>query len=639
MEDTVGRKSVKAWNEVTVEITKMGEQLLWVSTNFAAVAKFLVQNISLIVSSGFVLFLASASTQGNILSAVFARLEISGAALQTVLLGPVGLVAGLGALIIVMAKVRQAAHDSQVAIIDEHRNAYESLLKNQQAAGAKRIEDTKREHRERTKITADYITSLSSQFNTINSIVTSEFSAIEDVAKSKLKSISSELESIFKDLATAGTKADKAMETSIQEVARTKQLIDDSAFERSVRYMTEEQKLVQQMMRAQKTALEAEKEYRDAAGNEELAKLAREKSVLAEKQLAEAKSTAESIRNSKEGYAAKQQAAYKLDEIEWQLEKSRKKRIEAELSFQKQRAKLQEQDHRVKVAQLAEELKLLSALVEKYREVRDPRTPGDVKERDRLEGQIRSVLQSVGGKLDVADLIGVRPAIEELTRGMLGGTDQAIKSMETSWTKLSKGIESRKLTVKVAFAGADGISAKIIEGLDLPDTIDPGQLTQQNKQKAEEILAAHEKITGEISDQKEQVLTLAKSMQEWNLSVATTRDQFAGLTEAGAATLRVSKGLVLTGKEYKNQLSAAEAESRAVVEMLKTAATTGKGLTTEQRKQLALHIQSVALLAQNANFNAATKQVMAAYLNDLTEAVTKTEKLSSCESGGGTAPL
>lgn len=512
MEGTIGRRAVKAWNDLEASVLEFGHTLLELTTPIIEGLNVLVKNFDLVAAG-----LIGAGTAALVMSG---KLTIATFSMTSLTASVVALKAAFFTLIPILAAVVIAigiaygiralkdSLDTATELAETHKNRIEDLTKTQEEATKRRIEATRKEFEERRKITGEFFSETSKAYR-------KHFEDIEisskvvgktlDAALSELMDKRRDAVELVKD---AVLDADDAIKDSMEVVAKTQESIANDAFEREKRHMTARQQLWAEIERAQATAAEARRAYSEAGADEEKIRDAREKSNLAEKRAEEAVAHAERLGN----YADLKRAEDELDKI-------RSDRLKAEGTFQLERKQLQQEVHQDRLRQLEEEGVKLELLVEKIKELSDPLTSEGVLksiEQRRADAErISELAPEIEKQLDTAfdfsmyERLGVAESMQQVGIDLQAALDQA----RIDWGSIIADFEAQltsksyEASVRISIENEYIIEEFVKRFGEIDPLGDPGKLGSQMEQIFEDIVQRYENLNATVENQNQAALT------------------------------------------------------------------------------------------------------------------------------------
>jgi hypothetical protein len=380
MESTIGRRSVKAWNDLDVSMIQAGDTLLRITTPMIEATAFLARNMDLVTGAVIGLGIAALAMTGKLaaMATGIAAVSISLAGLQAALfaVAPVLLIVG-GALAIVAAnRALQDSLDKSTELTEKQTKRAKELTKAHEKESKARIAATRKEFDERRKLTGKFFSDEATLIRKSTNLLNISSDAISKTLERRLDDLASQRKKAIKSIEEAVLGMDDAIKDSADIIKETQADISEAAFEQGNRSLNERQKLWREITRVQQTATEARRAYSEAGASEEKIRLAREKSELAENRAEEAVSAAEALSST-----------FDLQKAERALAKIRKDRITAEKRFQSARKALQTDVHKSALANLKLEGEKYDQILKQISELIKPTT---AKGKAKTEEEIRA---------------------------------------------------------------------------------------------------------------------------------------------------------------------------------------------------------------------------------------------------------
>ena len=389
MEETTGRKAEKAWNALSNQVIKFGKSLLEVSAPIAKVITLLTSNFDYLAAAMLGVGAAALVMSGKFALAALtlAGFSVSVKALAASLLSlwPIALAVAAAMATIYVTKAIQDWSDVQTEIMERQKKNTEEWTAAHEAWSQRRIQTTKKEFEEISKITSAGWAAQTKAYKRAVLAFEAESTGIKTVITNTINDLFQQRKKMIDEIRKAATGADDAIKTSMEVIAKTQESISDSAFKREKRNMSDRQKLWAEIERAQDAAGRARKAYATAGANEEDAAHARKLSQLAESRAEEAVSTAEELGHKGD-----------IRRAENELDKIRQTRIRSELGFQAERRKLQDATHKEELLRLDQAGVKAEKLYKKLIKLADPMAKAGV---PKLMAQIKA------DTLEIAELM------------------------------------------------------------------------------------------------------------------------------------------------------------------------------------------------------------------------------------------
>lgn len=528
VEDSVGRKAIKAWGNLKTTLTELGLTFLKVTTP-------MIKGVDALLSSMDNLAIVAGTAAGAWVlykgSAVAAAVATMG--LQGALLALRGVIATYGPLLIAFAAAWAAVEVGKFIrdTLDKATEATErikaneaALTKAQRDYSQQRIEATRKEFEERRKITGQFFSEATKQYQRDFDLLEASSEAVGTTLENTLDDLLSKRKDAIKALKDAVLEADSAIKDSMEVVRETQASIAEDAFEREKRHMTARQQLWAEIERAQRTAADARRAYAEAGADESKNQAARELSYLAEKRAEEAVSHAEEMGN----YGDLKRAEDELDRI-------RADRIRGEITFQQRRKSLQTEAHKERISQLEEEGERLELLLEKVRELMDPLADGELKGPKQMREDFERVLAmmpEINAQLESAFDFSMfeRLGIEESMQQLKQGVKDALVDAKINWdavlndfqSKLSARSFEAPVTLKIE---NEYIIEEFVKRFGEIDPLgDPGKIGSQMEQVLEDTVMRYEEFQRTIDQNNEMALRKVENA----LSRLTPDEWFTG---------------------------------------------------------------------------------------------------------------
>ncbi len=503
MEESAGRKAVKAWNELNVSIIELGNSLLSISAPIAKALDALVSNLTAIAVG------ASAAGAAALVAKVgFDAAWISMAGFS---LASGALLASLTALLPVLAvvaiavgaylgtKAIIASLDTHTAYTETRKKQMEELTKAHEENTQTRIQATRKQFKEMNKVTGEGFSAQSKAYRKTIDVFEASSESIKRILISTQSEIFAQRKKGIEDLKKATLGIDDAIKDSLEEVVKAQEAIAESAFKNELKHMNARQQLFAEIERTQQQAAKARAAYAQAGANEEAARDAREISHVAEKKAQDAVAHAEEIGNLSD-----------VKRAEGELEKIRADRIRGEITFQLKRKKLQDTAHKDRLAQLDQQGIRAEELAKKLQKLLDPEIgDGGIKsiEQRKIDAERFTELLVEFKKVaaDAFDLslfesVGGTEEIEKLKAGL----EDAFSTAQFDWANLKislqKAIEDKVYTVGVKIKiENEHILDKLQERFGEADLLaDPGKFDDRLAQTVQATIKSYEDLQDTI---------------------------------------------------------------------------------------------------------------------------------------------
>ncbi len=622
VEETIGRRAVKAWNELKVSVLEFGLSLLEITTPLVEGLNVLVKNFDLVAAAMIALGGAALIMSGNFAISGITLVGLTGAvaALKVALLSlfPVLVAVGVAMGVAFAVRAIQDSLDKATELTELQEKSSEELTKTQEEQSRRRIKTTKKEFEARRKITGEYFSALSSDYKKDFDLFQASSKAIGATLNDALDNLISKRKQALQTIKDAVLDVDDAIKESMEEVAKTQDSIAEDAFQRELKHMSARQQVWAEIERTQQRAAKARKAYAEAGASEEAARAARELSHTAEKRAKDAISHAEEL-----GHAGD------LKRAEAELEKIRADRIRGETTFQLQRKKLQSDSHKEKISQLEDEGAKLEELISKIRKLADPLASQGVlkslKSRRADAERIAELAPEIERSMDAAfdfsmfDKLKVTESMGKIRTELQGAFDKA----EFNWTKVVADFEA-ELTAQTYTAEVElkiknqHIIEEFVKRFGEVDPLgDLGQTTSKMEEVLEGIVEKYEGLNEIIEDENQKAIRgVEDALQrlqkdEWftwfdNFSAAAvdslskTSEAYAAASGAAGEFTQDTKGVLPVTEQLRlKMIEAADTIKQAVTEQ--RALTLAEEISINKVLEYAKTVEEAGKLSSNAS--------------------------------------
>lgn len=608
MEETIGRRAVKAWNDLKVSVLDLGESLLEITTPVVEAVNFLVKNFEYVSAALTGVAAAALLMSGKLAFAIstLPALTAGIAALKVALLSlwPIALAVGVAIATIFVVKTIKEWSAATADFTATHTKQLEDIAKTHEDVSKRMTEATQKEFAERRKVTGDYFTFLTKEYRKTFEQFEVSSDAVGKVLDNTLSDISSKKQKVLAEIREAVYNTDSVIKESAKEVADTQAAISDTSFKRDLRRMNARQQLWAKVERAQLIAADAAKTYSEAGANEEGVKQAREISHLAEKRAQEALAHAEEMGN----YGAIRRAEEALDKV-------RADRLRAEITFQETRKNLQAEAHKEQLLQIDEYEARVTAIATKLQGLLDPIADGKLKGPTQLAedmARAQEVMRDLKGALegafdvDMYESLGVADTMAELQAGIEDAFSKAqidySESIATFRAQLQG--ETFDANVRINVENQELIDRYTEQFGEISPDIDPGKFASRIEQLAEEAVSEYESISREIDTLTDKTVAYADQAADI-IKNNEFKDMWAGAPESTKATFNAVKegyfGAERRSAERRQQIEGEltayqdlTAQVISVGEGIKQAAFAGRELTKTETTS----INNIAKLAK-----------------------------------------
>lgn len=510
VEESVGRRAIKAWGNLQTTLTELGLTFLEFTTP-------LVEAVDTILQSSDRLTAVFVGIAAGLLGTKVAALAAAGG-MATLGTTVVALKAAFMTMLPVLAAVAVALAAVQVSrwikdSLDKATEATERIKANeadltqaQRDYSQQRIDATRKEFEERRKITGQFFSQATKQYQRDFDILEASSEAVGTTLENTLENLLRKRKDAIKALKDAVLDADSAIKDSMEVVRETQAAIAEDAFEREKRHMTARQQLWAEIERAQRTAADARRAYAEAGADEAKNQAARELSYLAEKRAEEAVSHAEEMGN----YGDLKRAEDELDRI-------RADRIRGEITFQQQRKQIQSEAHKERIKQLEAEGEKLELLLEKVRELMDPLADGKLKGpaqmREDFE-RVLAIMPEITKQLDAAfdfsmfERLGIQESMQQLKQGVKDALVDAKINWDAVLNDFQATLSARKFEAPVTLKiENEYIIEEFVKRFGEIDPLgDPGKIGSQMEQVLEDTVMKYEELQRTIDQNNEMAL-------------------------------------------------------------------------------------------------------------------------------------
>ncbi len=523
MESTIGRRSVKAWDDLDVSLHKAGKTFLDMTTPMVEVLGTLVRNFDLVAGAAFGTGIAIIAMKTSMVAAITTTglLTAAVAALQFALftLGPIALAAAGVVAAIQVGKAIADTLDTATGAVERYKASEEAMTKALEAQSKARIDATKKEVAARKKLILGFVMDQEALIKKSTEIFQVNSEAITQVLDDQLSEISDSRSALIQQVEDAVRGMDDAISDSEKIVAKIRSALSDASFEKSTRSLAKNQKAWAANERAAKAASRAAAAYANAGASEEGIKKARELFKLAEKKSKASISAADASGNS-----------VNLFRAEKQLASLRNQTITSELRFQNDRKSLQAEENVLEVKNLKlqqEKLHLLQA--QKAEKVSSQKADGtglktaEQRAKDLADAKALDPLIAAAQEgFNTTKLFG-KLGLEDYASKLRDVTEKSIAGANIQFTgaaeKLQAELKSRSYLVNVNLSVTDEEFKKLrTEKFGEGSPFD-SKTADQNRKLAEGVLADSEKFTEEAA-QSATRLTHALNEADANISSA-----------------------------------------------------------------------------------------------------------------------
>lgn len=583
MEETIGRRAVKAWNDLKVSVLDAGESLLEITTPVIEAVNFLVKNFEYVAATFTGVAAAALLMSGKIaLLAVSSVPALTGAvaALKVALLSlwPIALAVGVALATIFIVKTINEWSAATADFTAQHTKDLEDIAKTHEDVSKRMSEATRKEFAERRKVTGDYFTFLTKEYRKTFEQFEVSSKAIGTVLDDTLSNISSKKQKVLAEIREAVHNTDSVIKESAKEVADTQAAISDTSFKRDLRRMNSRQQLWAKVDRAQAAAVKTAEAYGKAGASEEGAKQARELSHIAEKRAQEALAHAEESGN----YSAIKQAEKALDKV-------RADRLRAEITFQETRKQLQTDAHKAQLLQIDEYEARVTEIAKKLQGLLDPIADGKLKGPTQLAedmARAKEVMQDLKGTLenafdvDMYESLGVADTMAKLQAGVEEAFSKAqIDYSESIATfRAQLGGETFDANVKINIENQELIDRYVEKFGEISPDIDPGKFQSRIEQLAEEVATEYEQISREVDTLTDKTVAYADQAADI-IKNNEFKEMWAGASDATKQTFNeVKEGYFGAGRRSAERRREIESELTAYQDLTAQVISVGEGL-------------------------------------------------------------
>lgn len=567
MQETAGYKAKKAWIDLTNEVIKFGHKLLEIGVPIAKTLKFLFENLNYIAAAMVGAGGAALVMSGKFTIAAVTLTGLTGAvkafAMSIWALMPILILVAAAMATVFIAKEIQKSLRGNQQLFDEHKKQLEDLVKVHEETSNRRIEKTRKEFEERRKITGEGFSALTKEYGKVMDVIEASSKVIERTLTETLSNLIEQRKKGIQELKKATLEIDSAIKDSMKEITSTQEAIAEDAFKREKRYMSARSQLWAEINRAQETAARAREAYIQAGANEEKVRAARELSHLAEKRAKEAVTHAEEMGNRGD-----------LRKAEKELDKIRSNRIAAEIKFQIERGKYQDDAHKKEIQRLEEAGKEVEELYKKLVKLADPMIS---------EGVLKSIEQR---RADAERIAELAPEIEraldeafdfsmferlggmEAMNKIKAGFQDAFSKAQFDWTnlliELEQAITSKVYSVSVRIEiENEYILEEFVKRFGELDILgDPGKFGSQMEQVLEGIIEKYENLqdmrdTRTVEGIKKiqqaiDAISLEEFYSAWDKPTNAVKKFRQYIEDLGKSTLEAGKsGKALTAEQLK----------------------------------------------------------------------------------------
>ena len=452
MESTIGRRSVKAWDDIDVSIHKAGKTFLEVTTPMVEILGTVARNSDYAVASlvglaaGALLVTGKVALAGAAVLGFNVKLLTMRATLLTLWPVLAATVAAIATIEIKKAFLKSV--DTASDAFTRLKESQEKLTKSSEENSKKRIDALRKENAERQKLVTGFIMSEEKAIRASTAIFAIESEAISDVLGDTLESLTTQRMDSLKTIEDAVNDMDGVIKGSQEVIKATQEAIANLDYSQRTKHLSEEQKLWSDIARSEKAATEGAKAYADAQLNEDDIKAARKQSIaneaVARKNLAEAE---------KQGNASTAARAVK------NLRKILTIRLKAEGTVVAERKALNTAEHKLEIKRAKEALKVRDELLEKQRQFNSGTDKdGKAKSADTLTEDREKAL-ALGPAIEKAIKDSAIPSfaealkIEELqpsvTDAIQGGMQDAVFQWDSAIASLDATLRAETFTVNV----------------------------------------------------------------------------------------------------------------------------------------------------------------------------------------------
>ena len=518
MESTIGRRSVKAWDDLDVSLHKAGETFLEVTTPVVEVLASVARNSDFAIAAlvglgaGAILVSGKLAVAGLAVLGFNAKLLTLRATMLTLL--PVAAAIAVAIAAIAIKKAVLDSLDTASVLMDKQANSQEALTKSTEVLSKARIESTKQEVVERTALISKFVSSEEKLLKRSAQLFAIESKAIGAVFSDTLTDLETKRVKAIKVVKDAVTGMDDAIKGSQQIIKETQEAIAKFDFQKNTKHLNDQQKLWAQLARNEKKATAAAREYRNALANEADTIGARRLSKIAEANARQNLADAERLGNVSTIARAEQAISKILND-----------RLKGERTFVNERKALDTSANRLALNNLEEQGKKLKSLLELRAKLLSPadddgvlKDPSQIKaDTARAESLKDAIADAFKGATDFDFVKSLK--IEDLGTKLTSQMESAVQDATFRWdravTSLETQLTAKSYAVNVVLSIDDGLFKAEFEK-------SFGELNLADPKALDQIGQVSERILAEQEEAQQSVAT----------SITATRNAIDGLSDA-----------------------------------------------------------------------------------------------------------
>jgi TP901 family phage tail tape measure protein len=452
MESTIGRRSVKAWDDLDVSIHQAGATFLEVTTPMVEIMATMARNSDITLAAlaglgiGALVVSGKLAVAGAALLGLNTKLLLLRATMLTIL--PVVIAVAAAIAIMQIKKAFINSVDSASAAFNRLKEHQERLTKETEKASKKRIDAMRAEVRERQALTNEFIVNEEKLLRQGNQLFAISSKAVAGVLGDTLTRLTTQRQEAIKTVRDAVTDMDGVIKDSLKVIKSTQEAIAEFDYQQGTKQLNEQQKLWSDLARNENKAAQAAQAYKDALLNEEDVVAARKLSLSAEAQAR--KNLAEAEKQGNVATVARAVAGVKkvLDQ-----------RLLAEGTVVAERKRLDTDANRLALKNAEELDKKLTQLTDEREKRLLPSEDGELKSPDtlkadlevaeRLEGEIKKVAKELSESLDFAKVLKVKGVGPDLVDGILTAFNDAEFRWDNAVESLEAELRSHTFTFNV----------------------------------------------------------------------------------------------------------------------------------------------------------------------------------------------
>jgi TP901 family phage tail tape measure protein len=618
-ESTIGRRSVKAWNDLDVSMTQAGTTFLKITTPMVEVAATLARNFDLTAAAAIGVSVAVLAMKTSMVSSIFTVGGLTAAvgALKAALfaLGPVAIVAAAAVAAALVGRAIADSLDTATEATEKQMNSQEALTKALEAQSKARIEATRKEVKERAKLIGKFVQEQEKLVRESTKIFEINAEAIGTVLGDQISEMADKRKAAIKIVEDAVNGMDDAIKDSEEIVRETQEAIAEADFEKRLRPLNEQQRVWAEIDRAARSARDAKEAYSKAGADESKIEDARKLSAIAENRAEEAVSAAQAA-----GNVANQIKAEKV------LNDIRADRLRQEVTFQNTRKALQTSANKLAIKEAKLQQERYDKLIEKQAELLDVRDPKgglkteeqiseDRKRAEALEPLIKDAMLKATD-IDLFKQLGVDDTTSKLRSQM----ENAISDATFRWDKAAESLRAeltkQSYTVKVLLDVDEvGFEERLQAQFGESTVFDPKRADEARK-VAEGVISDFREF-GEVAAQEGTRAAASIDNMQNRLNPTVWNNWFDNIQNRREAGRLQMQGMAVEESRRNVESEKYRQSLIAGLNTLKQARVEGRALTAEEVKKVQALKQQGAQLEANGKLS----------VNQLNQAVSVVESL------------